>query len=609
MTLNDWSASLAAIAPALGNHLWQSTLFAVAAGLLTLILRKNRARVRYALWLTASVKFLIPFSLLISMGSHLPLSLGSVRTDAGLYHAMDAAGQPFPQPAISETSAVTPSVVFPNVIHFAPALLAVWLCGFLGIIFFWCVHWLRISATERKATLLQEGREVEVLRRLEPIAGGKQRIEILLSPASLEPGIFGIARPVLIWPEGLSERLDDAHLQAILAHELWHVRRRDNLAAALHMLVEAIFWFHPLVWWLGVRLVEERERACDEEVLEMGSERQVYAESILKICEFCVESLLPCMSGVTGADLKKRMVYIMTKNISRNLDLGRKLLLSAAGFAAVVVPIVFGMAKPAKSRAESQVQDTLPPVPAFESAWIKPNNGEPMAGFTIVGKPFHAIMWKGDRLMATNFTLRHLIQVAYGVPDDQILGGPDWLNTEGYDVDAKMGKSVVDEMQKRGRRYGVSGRTLMFQKLLSERFRLSFHRETKDLPVYALVVAANGPEIQPAKPGDTYPNGIKNPDGSPMGANILSAEEGKLVGQGIPIARLVEELSLYYLHRTVLDKSGLTDKYDLTLQWTPEESQAAILAAVQEQLGLKLEPQTAPVEVLVIDRVEKPSEN
>ena len=95
-------------------------------------------------------------------------------------------------------------------------------------------------------------------------------IDILLSRASLEPGIFGISRPVLVWPEGISEHLEDAHLEAILAHELWHVRRRDNLAAAIHMFVEAMFWFHPLVWWLGARLVEERERACDEEVLESG---------------------------------------------------------------------------------------------------------------------------------------------------------------------------------------------------------------------------------------------------------------------------------------------------------------------------------------------------
>jgi bla regulator protein blaR1 len=96
---------------------------------------------------------------------------------------------------------------------------------------------------------------------------------MLLSRACLEPGIFGIARPVLVWPAGISERLPDAHLEAILAHELWHVRRRDNLAAAVHMAVEAIFWFYPLVWWLGSRLLDERERACDEEVLDLVRRR------------------------------------------------------------------------------------------------------------------------------------------------------------------------------------------------------------------------------------------------------------------------------------------------------------------------------------------------
>ena len=79
------------------------------------------------------------------------------------------------------------------------------------------------------------------------------------------------------------------------------------------MIVEAVFWFHPLVWWISARLMEERERACDEGVLELGSEPQVYAESILKTCEFCVESPLACVSGVTGADLKKRIVRIMTQ--------------------------------------------------------------------------------------------------------------------------------------------------------------------------------------------------------------------------------------------------------------------------------------------------------
>jgi bla regulator protein blaR1 len=137
---------------------------------------------------------------------------------------------------------------------------AVWLCGSLAVFALWCVRWRRIAAMARQAMPLTEGREIEALRGLED-AGLATPIEIRLSRSTLEPGIFGITTPILVWPEGISERLDDAQLQAVIAHELWHVRRRDNLAAAFHMLVEAIFWFHPLVWWLGTRLVEERERA------------------------------------------------------------------------------------------------------------------------------------------------------------------------------------------------------------------------------------------------------------------------------------------------------------------------------------------------------------
>jgi beta-lactamase regulating signal transducer with metallopeptidase domain/parvulin-like peptidyl-prolyl isomerase len=347
------SAMWSAIAPAVGNHLWQSTLFAGTAGLLTLPLRKDHARVRYWLWLTASVKFLIPFSLLVGIGSHLAWSRNLTGTKAGLYFAMGEVGTPFTQPPMSMISPASPSTVSASLIHLLPALLAAaWLCGFVAVLFVWHARWKRIASALRGAAPLREGREVAALRRVECIAGMGKKIEMLSSVAPLEPGIFGIVRPVLVWPEGISEHLEDAHLEAILAHEVWHVRRRDNLAAAIHMMVEAIFWFYPLVWWLGAPLLEERERACDEGVLEFGSDRQVYAESILKICEFCVGSPLACVSGVTGADLKKRMVCIMTKRVARKLDFSRKLLLSAAGFVAVVVPIVFGLVNATPSRAQ-----------------------------------------------------------------------------------------------------------------------------------------------------------------------------------------------------------------------------------------------------------------
>jgi bla regulator protein BlaR1 len=444
---------------------------------------------------------------------------------------------------------------------------------------------------------LLEGREVEMLRRLERI-GRSKRIEMLLSRTSLEPGVFGIARPILVWPKGISGRLEDSHLEAILAHEIWHVRRRDNLAAALHMLVESIFWFHPLVWWLGARLVEERERACDEAVLGSGSDRQVYAESILKICEFCVGSPLACVSGVTGADLKRRIARIMTEGTMRKLDFSKKLLLSVAGLMAVALPIVFGLLNATRTRAESHAQTPSGIAPVYEIASIKPNKySTGMSGFGFLL----------ERFTTTGATLKLLIREAYGVEDDQIVGAPNWLNSERYDIEAKAGKSVADELQKLSFDQRVLEYRRMLQALLADRFKLTVHRETKELPAYALVIASNGPKLEPAKPGDTYPNGMKDLDGFGHG-DIMEFGRGLLTGQGVPMAFLVRELSKKLGGRIVVDKTQLGGKFDFTLQWTPDESGVALFTAIQEQLGLKLELQKGPVEVLVLDHAEMPSE-
>ena len=151
------------------------------------------------------------------------------------------------------------------------------------------------------------------------------RLHCRFRDSSLEPGIFGILDPTLVWPQGISQRLNEAQIEAIIAHELAHVRRRDNLTAAFHMLVEAIFWFHPIVWWLQSRLIDERERACDEAVVILGSEPGVYAESILRTCEFCIESPLTCVSGITGSELKQRLRRIVSDNPVRALTRTRNL--------------------------------------------------------------------------------------------------------------------------------------------------------------------------------------------------------------------------------------------------------------------------------------------
>ena len=165
------------LAPTLGNHLWQSTLFAAAAGLLTFMLRKNHARARYWLWLAASVKFLIPFSLLVSIGTYLAWSHASPAADGGLYVAVEAISQPFsvPDTAIPAIAQAAPAAAAPSLLHWLPALLvASWFCGFAIVLLAWCVRWRRISAALRKSAPLHKGREAVTLRRLERKAGARR---------------------------------------------------------------------------------------------------------------------------------------------------------------------------------------------------------------------------------------------------------------------------------------------------------------------------------------------------------------------------------------------------------------------------------------------------
>ena len=200
--LEIWSAT----APAMGNHLWQSTFCLVIAGLLTLVLRKNRARVRYGLWLAASVKFLIPFSLLIAIGSHLAKPRVVPATQPGFFYAMEQVSQPFTPPAARVIPPVVHSTTLANLL---PAILvAMWFCGFVVVLLVWYARWRRISAALREAAPIREGREVEALRRVERMLGIRKPIDLLMSPATLEPGIFGIVKPALVWPKGISEHLD-----------------------------------------------------------------------------------------------------------------------------------------------------------------------------------------------------------------------------------------------------------------------------------------------------------------------------------------------------------------------------------------------------------------
>src|ERR1700728_4082401 len=226
------------VGPAVANHLWQSTVFATAAWLMTRLLRKNRAQVRYRLWLTASVKFLIPFSLLIGLGSVLPRP-PSAGARPVLYSAVDIVAQPFNDHATLPVASTAHGAGWRGFLTaWLPLVLSlVWLCGAMTVLLVWCARRRPVCAILRRAAPVEDRRELTTLRRLENLIGGNMRITLMRSQELMEPGIFGILRPVLIWPQQLSALLEDDDVEAILWHEVVHTRRHDNLSATLHMVV------------------------------------------------------------------------------------------------------------------------------------------------------------------------------------------------------------------------------------------------------------------------------------------------------------------------------------------------------------------------------------
>ncbi len=271
---------------------------------------------RYWLWLAASVKFLIPFAALLWIGAQIEL-VPVERSGQAIVGVLDNVAQPFTQPEPERVGLrgrpVPPPPPNPMLTLAIRGFTIVWPVGSVALLLVWAVRWHRVTRAARAASPITSGPS------LDDAAASRRRSRLACASCRRirrsSPACSASCRPVLMWPAGIEDRLSDEQIEAILAHEVAHVRRRDNLAALIHMLVEAVFWFHPLVWWIGARLVDERERACDEDVVRLGTEPDVYAESILKTCQFYIESPLVCVAGVTGSDLKKRVEQIMRNDV------------------------------------------------------------------------------------------------------------------------------------------------------------------------------------------------------------------------------------------------------------------------------------------------------
>lgn len=269
--------------------------------------------------------------------------------------------------------------------------------------------------------------------------------------------------------------------------------------------------------------------------------------------------------------------------------------LFAVAWMAVVVPGGLAQTSAAPSQESS--------APAFEVATIKPSNPEARgSGFWI----------NDDNIELTGMPVTMLLQFAYNLSSgstNQIIGGPVWIGSSKFDINAKEDPQLAAKIDKLPREEQLATQRQMVQALLAERFELKVHHETRDLRVLALTVAKGGPKLTQTKPGEE--------NESWMG---LRSSKGKIEGRGATIKMLVGNLSPKpeIGGRLVVDETGLKGKYDFELNWSPQNltSQAgddtagpSLFAALQEQLGLKVEDRKSPVDCIVIDHVEMPSKD
>jgi uncharacterized protein (TIGR03435 family) len=519
--------------------------------------------------------------------------------------------------ASAATTAALPALVRATVSSVKPAdflfwVVIVWLAGVL-------VFWMRlvggwVVAARLRSKLVRRAPPEwqEILCRLGERIGLSRPVRLLISALVQVPTVVGWLRPVVLVPVGALGGLPAEQLEALLLHELAHIRRHDYPVNILQSIAEALLFYHPAVWWVSGHIRTERELCCDDMAVAVSGDALTYARALAQL-ESCRLPHFSAAVAANGGSLSYR--------IARLLGQSRPSVRTGLGPGVLAVAILL-LAAAYGLFAQSATH------PAFQSVSIR------RSAFNWSERSHHP--WG----LGANASLLFLIQFAYAthnapyaghiisLPASQIAGGPPWINAEGWDI-------VTKSLPADSKQY-----LEMWQTLLTDRFKLRLHRETRELPIYVLNAAENGFKLPAPRNADcvSFPAGTK-PHQVPgkvdcgyisgPGSMFAGAAELGMRGRKLHMADLIAELAVI-LDRPISDRTGFADEFDVDLNFAPDRalqgfgfgpgdppaarppadpSLPNIFAALEQQLGLKLTPAKGPVEVLVVDRAERPTAN
>jgi uncharacterized protein (TIGR03435 family) len=419
----------------------------------------------------------------------------------------------------------------------------------------------------------------------------RRAVGLRISAMVSSPVVIGAWRPLILVPVGMLTGLPAAQVEALLMHELAHIRRHDYLINLLQSVAEALLFYHPAVWWVSSHIRTERERCCDDAAVALSGDVMTYVNALAELVG--TRPMRLAAVAANGGSLADRIARLLGESrpaASRRGTAMAAVLLAAAAFGVYA-------------------QET--PLPKFQVASVKLNTDNPP---NRMQRPL-----PGGRWSARNANLQMMILTAYGIQKYQLMGGPPWMESDGYDIEAKADGEASNAQI-----------LLMLQSLLADRFKLTVHRETKELPTYSLSGAKgafNPPPADEKGCAPMIPGAPPQPGTMPCGFPRVGMS-GSLDAAKVTMAQLVSTLAMV-VGRPVVDQTGFKGMFDLHLKFTPDQTTQGlpggavgaapatepdptrpnIFAALQEQVGLKLTSSKGPVEVLVIDHVERPTAN
>ncbi len=582
----------------------RTSLIAAVIGLILYVLRIKTASARHAVWTgVVLMMLLLPAFLTWGPRASLPVLSGATRQTA--VSVLPVVDRPASAPVAVHVETAAPQ---PFLWSWPAFLAGAYLLGLCVLLLRLAIGTMRVRRLLRGA-VLRDGR--------------------LTHASCATPITVGWVQPTVILPFDWTT-WPQTRLDAILVHEHEHARRRDPLFQWIALLNRALFWFHPLAWWLERRLSGLAEEACDAAVLARGHDARDYSEYLLDLArsvERAGTRIDAIGMAMPGAFLPQRIRRMLSGAPAPRISRPR-MACTVAVCAVAAAILAAGTLVHAQTRAQ--------PGPVFEVVSVRPTarseaGGDPGGGRSGGGggggyRNLPPQLEHG-RFNATSDVFA-IIAKAYGIQSCGLLGeitdcalisgAPDWVKKDRFDIQAKSPDDTFNYTVGEFLEGETPQLRPMLQALLADRFHLKVHREQRQIPVYALTVGKSGPKFKQAagemvqlKDGSFVKNrSAFFQDATPDGANV------RLIVKNRTLREVFETLS-NMIDRPVLDRTGLTGEFDFTIEYEKETDSPGLstyvgpsfFRALQEQLGLKLEAAKGPVDVLVIDHVEKPSEN